>query len=280
MKAIIRLTGALSLFWLAACASLPPPPPVVDAAALTVDGVRMDPGGKIARSLLSEALASYAGHFGTVQSETRVFDFPNRRIESRLSPIRRDVIGVLDYRIPAVEPRLFIIDLTSGAVDAYRVAHGRQSDAMASAALEDERLLTSGAVVSTSNQLDSNKSAIGAFVAANVYDDGRWPGSMRLHGLDDTNSCTFWRAIVLHEAGYMTPDPDTGKVGTSDGCLAVETPMRAEITARLSNGGFIYAGPRALHRFSPADGKHTQAACEAVRLKPELGPQSPPPPGI
>ena len=267
------LALALTLL-IPACASLPPP--VVSPSQLTVDGVRLDPGGRIDRPLLQEALASYARHFGTVERETRVFELPGRRIESEVHPIRRDVLGVIDYRIPATLPRFYIIDLESGDVAAYRVAHGRNSDAGSADALPG-LLYASGGAVRASNQLDSNQSAVGAYVAANTYDDGRWPGSMRLHGLDRTNSCSFYRAIVLHQNAYMTPAPDTGQVGTSDGCLAVEMDNRPQITSRLSDGGFIYAGPASLHRSSAADGLTTQSACEAVRLKPELGPQIIPP---
>jgi len=46
----------------------------------------------------------------------------------------------------------------------------------------------------------------------------------------------------------------------------------------IRNGGFIYAGPLSLHKRSVADGLDSQAACEAVRLKPENGPQPVVPP--
>jgi hypothetical protein len=243
---------------------------------LTVDEVRIDPAGEIDRPLLQEALASYARHYGSIERETRIFYLPGKRIESEVHPIRRDVLGVIDYRLPAMQPRFYIIDLKTGQVEAYRVAHGRNSDAASTEALPG-LLYASGGAVRASNQLDSNQSAVGAYVAANVYNDGRWPGSMRLHGLDRTNSCSFYRAIVLHQNAYMTPDPARGQVGTSDGCLAVEMDNRPEITTRLEDGGFIYAGPASLHRASTADGLKTQTACEAVRLKPELGPQLLPP---
>jgi hypothetical protein len=268
------LFGLALTLLIPACASLPPP--VVDPELLTVDEVRLDPTGQIDRPLLQEALASYARHYGSVDRETRIFDLPGRRIESDVHPIRRDVLGVIDYRLPAIRPRFYIIDLKTGEVDVYRVAHGRNSDA-ASAAAPPGLLYASGGAIRASNQLDSNQSAVGAYVAANVYNDGRWPGSMRLHGLDRTNSCSFYRAIVLHQNAYMTPDPASGQVGTSDGCLAVDIDNRPEITARLEDGGFIYAGPASLHRASSADGLTDQLACEAVRLKPELGPQSLPP---
>lgn len=261
----------------AGCASLPPP--VIDTNAMTFDGVRLDPRGEIDQGLLREAMASYASHYGTVGRETRVFDLPGLRIESELSPIRRDVLGVLDYSEPSTAPRLFFVDTRTGDVRAYRVAHGRNSDAAGDATglAPYTRLTTSGGAVRASNRLDSNMSAVGAYVAANAYDGKLGDGSVRLHGLDSTNSCTFWRAIVMHQARYMTPDPATGQTGTSDGCLAVEVDERPEITALIQNGGFIYAGPASLHVPSVADGLSTQQQCEAVRLKPELGPQPPVP---
>lgn len=259
---------------LAGCASAPPPPPpAVDAVALTVDGVRMDPNGAIDPVLLRAALASYQRHYGTVRRETRIFDLPGRRIESDLSPIRRDVISVVDFRIPANRPRWFMVDLASGAVTAFRVAHGRNSDRAGPMTPLPGRLAASGGAVRASNLLDSNESAVGAYIAANQYEDGFAPGSVRLHGLDATNSCAYWRALVMHQARYMTPDPGNGEVGTSDGCLAVEVQDRPLVADLIRDGGFIYAGPVSLHRPSVADGLASQAACEAVRLKPENGPQ-------
>ncbi len=270
MRAFI-LTAAL---FVAGCASAPPPPPpVINVAALSVDGVRLDPQGAIDPALLREALASYARHYGTVRAEMRIFDLPGRRIESDVSPIRRDLISVVDFRIPANRPRWFMIDLASGDVTAYRVAHGRNSDAAGPMTPLPGRLAATGGAVRASNLLDSNESAVGSYVAANVYEDGFAPGSVRLHGLDATNSCAYWRALVMHQARYMTPDPMTGAVGTSDGCLAVEVDDRPTVASLIRDGGFIYAGPAALHERSVADGLDSQAACEAVRLKPENGPQ-------
>lgn len=263
----------------AGCASLPPPPPpAVNAAALTIDGVRMDPQGAIDPALLREALTSYQRHYGTVRPETRIFDLPGRRIESDVSPIRRDVISVVDFRIPAKRPRWFMIDLATGQVTAFRVAHGRNSDAAGPMTPLPGRLAATGGAVRASNLLDSNESAVGAYVAANQYEDGFAPGSVRLHGLDATNSCAYWRALVMHQARYMTPDPGNGQVGTSDGCLAVAVDDRPLVADFIRDGGFVYAGPVSLHERSAADGLVTQAACEAVRLKPENGPQPQIPP--
>lgn len=279
---MIRFALMLSLAMLAAACATPLPPPVIDTALFTVDGVRLDPNREIDPILLHDALASYQSHYGTVEKETREFVFPEKTVESTLHPIRRDVLGIVDLRVPANRPRFFLIDIASGSVQAFRVAHGRNSDPagyqqVVTALTMPGPLKTTAGAVAASNQLDSNMSAVGAYVAANSYDDGRWPGSVRLHGLDATNSCVFWRAIVLHQAHYMTPDPVTGQVGTSDGCLAVEQVSRPTIGGLIEDGGFLYIGPVALHQAGPADGLNSQAACESVRLRPELGPQTPPP---
>ncbi len=186
------------------------------------------------------------------------------------------MISVVDYRIPARRPRWFMIDLRSGEVTAFRVAHGRNSDAAGPRTPPPGRLTATGGAVRASNLLDSNETAVGAYVAANQYEDGFAPGSVRLHGLDATNSCAYWRALVMHQARYMTPDAGDGQVGTSDGCLAVEVEDRPIVADWIRDGGFVYAGPVSLHQRSAADGLASQAACEAVRLKPENGPQPPP----
>jgi hypothetical protein len=269
MRALVLIVALL----VAGCASLPPP--VIDPTALTFDGVRLDPDGDIEPGLLREAMASYARHYGAVRRETRIFDLPGLRIESEVSPIRRDILGVIDFSKPSTRDRFYLINTATGRVDAYRVAHGRNSDPSGdpTGLAPPTRLATASGAARASNRLDSNMSAVGAYVAANAYDGRLGDGSVRLHGLDPTNSCTFWRAIVMHQARYMTPDPMTGQTGTSDGCLAVEVDERPEISARIRDGGFIYAGPASLHVRSVADGLSSQQACEAVRLKPELGPQ-------
>lgn len=280
MRALI-LASALVLAGCAGAPPPPPPPPVINAAQLTVDGVRLDPNGLIEPGLLREALASYARHYGTVRRETRIFDLPGRRIESDVSPIGRDRISVIDFRLPATTPRWYVIDLATGEVTVFRVAHGRNSDPSSTGPEMSPipgRMSATGGAVRASNLLDSNQTAVGAYVAANVYEDGFAPGSVRLHGLDATNSCAYWRALVMHQARYMTPDPGNGQVGTSDGCLAVEVDKRPYVAELIRDGGFIYAGPVSLHVRTRADGLTSQAACEAVRLKPENGPQSALPP--
>jgi hypothetical protein len=243
MRFVRLMAAGMLAASLAACASTPP-------KGIDFEDVRLDPQGLIAPDLLEEALASYQRHRGTVAPQTRIFDLPTRRIESRVSPVRTDRIGIIDFRLPGRAKRFFLVDMVRGSVQAVRVAHGDGSGAGDRARF-------------FSNLMDTNASSVGAYVAANQYEDGRWPGSVRLHGLDATNSCAFYRAIVMHEAAYMTPG-DQGRVGNSDGCLALSKADRPWVTAEVRDGVFIYAGPVSLHTPSVADGKSTQAAPDSA----------------
>src|SRR5689334_18952162 len=44
----------------------------------------------------------------------------------RIGP--RDTIGIVDFSQPSSDPRFHVVDMASGNVESYRVAHGRGSD--------------------------------------------------------------------------------------------------------------------------------------------------------
>lgn len=254
----VRSTLAALCLALAAC-STTPKPLEINAAARTVNGVQLDPQGRIDKALLTEALSSYARHWGKVKAQRLTAQWPTGSISADVSPLHAEAIGVIDFRLPSTQPRFFLIRLSDGAVSAARVGHGEGSGLGDTA-----RYFT--------NQMDSRASSVGAYAGANIYEDGAYQGSLRLHGLDQTNACAFYRAVVLHEAGGMTPDPATGMVENSDGCLTFTGPDRVMIAHALKNGGFIYAGPAALHTPGPADACFPdcdQTACEKTRLHPE-----------
>src|SRR3954454_21324610 len=41
----------------------------------------------------------------------------------------RDSVGIVAFSKPSAEPRFYVVDLASGAVESHLVAHGRGSDA-------------------------------------------------------------------------------------------------------------------------------------------------------
>jgi hypothetical protein len=66
---------------------------------------------------------------------------------------------------------------------------------------------------------------------------------MRLDGLEATNSNARARAIVVHGANYVSPDMirQTGRIGRSDGCPAVENRFKTEIVNALTGGSLLLA---------------------------------------
>jgi hypothetical protein len=220
---------------------------------LDFNGVRLDPAGQVAPDLLKEATAEFEGHRGKVETGQMSLVFPTKVILSDVPRMREDVMGIIDFRLPADARRLFLVNLKDGSVNAFYVAHG----------------LGSGQSLRPryfSNQMNSDMSAVGSYIAANQYDDGDFSGSVRLHGLDPTNSCAFWRAIVIHEADYVNPDRAPRGLRASNGCIVLDAADRPVVAETLKDGGFLYAGPISLHMKTSADGGSSQAMCEASGL--------------
>lgn len=143
----------------------------------------------------------------------------------------RDVIGIVDFSQPSSDPRFFVVDLMSGAVESHRVAHGRGSD-------PDH----SGFVERFSNDFGSYATSNGTYVTGDYY-DGKYGTSMKVRGLDWSNYNAEPRAIVIHNAWYAEDDmiPIHGKLGRSEGCFAMSRKSQYEVMSRLAGGRMIYA---------------------------------------
>ncbi len=72
-----------------------------------------------------------------------------------------------------------------------------------------------------SNALNSHESSVGAMVTGATY-HGKHGLSVKLHGLQRSNSSVFKRAVVFHTASYATPSfvKKYGRLGHSWGCFA------------------------------------------------------------
>jgi hypothetical protein len=143
----------------------------------------------------------------------------------------RNTMGVVDFSKPSAEPRFYVVDLMSGNVDSYRVAHGRGSD-------PDH----SGFVERFSNDFGSYASSNGAYVTGDYY-DGKYGLSMKVRGLDWSNYNAEPRAIVIHNAWYAEDDMISlhGKLGRSEGCFAMSRDHQYKVMSRLAGGRMIYA---------------------------------------
>jgi hypothetical protein len=167
--------------------------------------------GQIAPGLLRRALDALERHHDSI--------------------VYRDFIGVADFSLPSRAPRFHLVNLTDGSVRSHLVAHGRGSDPSRTGWLER-----------FSNEPRSNATSAGAYRTGSVY-VGAHGHSMRLEGLDPTNSNALSRAIVVHGAWYVSEEMIgySGMLGRSQGCFAVANSSLPEIMARLAPGRLIYA---------------------------------------
>jgi len=143
----------------------------------------------------------------------------------------RDVIAIADFSLPSRLPRFHLLNLAAGSVSSHWVAHGRGSDPSHTGWLER-----------FSNEPRSNATSAGAYRTADVY-VGAHGRSIRLEGLDATNSNAAARALVVHGAWYVSEAMvgQWGMLGRSQGCFAVSHDRLDEILTRLGPGRLIYA---------------------------------------
>ncbi len=146
--------------------------------------------------------------------------------------LHRDFMGVANFSLPSKAPRFHLVNLTDGSVRSHLVAHGKGSDPS-----------HTGWLQRFSNEPKSDATSAGAYRAGAVY-VGAHGQSMRLEGLDATNSNALSRAIVVHGAWYVNEHVIgvSGMLGRSQGCLAVADTSLPEIMNRLGPGRLIYAG--------------------------------------
>lgn len=143
----------------------------------------------------------------------------------------RDSIGIVDFSKPSSEPRFYLVDLASGNVESHLVCHGRGSDPGHSGYLER-----------FSNNFGSYATSNGTYTTGDYY-QGKYGLSLRVNGLDASNSNADARAIVIHNAWYAEPEMIQlhGQLGRSEGCFAMPKTSQYEVMRKLAGGRMIYA---------------------------------------
>jgi len=146
-----------------------------------------------------------------------------------------DFITVVDFTQHNTKERFYLIDMRTGLVKTYLVAHGIGSDPQ-----------QTGYARIFSNRVGSHMSSLGISITQETY-VGKWGYSLRLHGLEKTNNKLRERAIVIHWADYVSPG--LNPIGMSEGCLVLEYHASRDVIDKIANGSLIisWIDPRVPH---------------------------------
>lgn len=118
------------------------------------------------------------------------------------------IVIVMDVSQPSTAERLLVYRMEGDKpvlIAKTKVAHGKGSDGN-----------NDGVADTFSNTPNSLATSLGTYKIAEPY-HGKYGLSYRLDGLEPSNSNARARAVVMHEAEYVSRD----KVGRSWGCPAV-----------------------------------------------------------
>jgi hypothetical protein len=188
--------------------------------------------GIMAAARPAAAATVFAAPAPKAQIDPKMFERARAALESKRPFIKHsDVIGIADYSKASREPRFYLVNMLSGMVTSYHVAHGRGSDPAHSGWLEH-----------FSNTPGSEASSNGAYVTGDIY-YGKYGRSLRLTGLDPTNNNALNRAIVIHGAWYAEPEvvERFGKLGRSEGCFALSETNLQYVLYMLGPGRLLYS---------------------------------------
>lgn len=169
---------------------------------------------------------------GQPQVDPKLMERARAALESKRGIVTHaDVIGIADFSKASRDPRFYLVDVASGSTTSYQVAHGIGSDPDHSGWLE-----------LFSNAVGSEATSSGAYLTQDIY-YGKYGRSLRLRGLDPTNSNAEERAIVVHSAWYAEPEvaEQYGKLGRSEGCFALSQLSLQYVLQQLGPGRLLYS---------------------------------------
>lgn len=174
---------------------------------------KLDPKGLIRKPLLAAAFFALDKHKDRITDRKSMF--------------------VADFSKHSSEPRLYMVDMDSGEVTAFRTAHGRGSDPH-----------RSGWARKFSNAPGSFASSLGAYVTLGKSYGLRHGEHVGLDGLDASNSMAKDRAIIVHSADYCELPflRSWGMLGRSEGCFATSSKEFSALMPAMGEGRLLYAG--------------------------------------
>jgi L,D-transpeptidase catalytic domain len=138
--------------------------------------------------------------------------------------VNQKYITIVDMTQKSNKKRMYVIDMVSGSVATYFAAHGKGSDSN-----------NDGYAEKFSNTEGSLMTSLGFYLTDVTY-QGSNGLSLRLRGLQSTNSNAYSRAIVMHGADYVNPS----SVGRSWGCPAIERKYVNTLIPALKGKSLLY----------------------------------------
>jgi hypothetical protein len=142
-----------------------------------------------------------------------------KKLQKQYNPPRKDYVVFVDYSKSISEERLYVIDMnTSETILTTKVAHG----------------INSGKEYATyfSNIDKSLKSSLGVYITQETY-YGYFGYSLRVNGLDETNSNARHRKIIFHSNKKMSSK-------WSFGCFSTDENINKKLINIIKNGCLVY----------------------------------------
>ncbi len=139
--------------------------------------------------------------------------------------------AVVDFNLHSGKPRLFVLDVVANQVDSYLCAHG----------IGSEGPTDDGFANVFKNKKGSKASSLGIYRCAETYHSSKNGYSMKLDGLEETNSNARSRYIVMHGASYVSKEfvKEYGRVGRSEGCPALNHKYATNVIDQLKLGSLL-----------------------------------------
>ena len=200
----------------------------------TVAGGGVIPGSKMAvkpPATPAEVLMELAGTVSETAAVKRLIDYKAKNDAAS----RPRYYAVVDFDQPSTSKRFYVFDTVEHRVNSYLVSHGRGSEGANDDGIADV----------FSNQDGSNSSSLGIYRTLDEY-NGKHGRSLRMEGLEVSNSNVLARGVVLHTADYVSDAfiRQTGRLGRSEGCFAVDKAVGNTLIDQLKGGVYIIATKR------------------------------------
>lgn len=134
-------------------------------------------------------------------------------------------VTIIDFGRSSSNKRFYLFNLANGTVEKYLTSHGAGSDPD-----------NDGMATLFSNIPNSKQSSLGFYLTLSTY-MGSHGYSLRLNGLESSNSNAESRAIVMHPADYVSEK--NSRAGRSWGCPALDPSISKSVIDRVRDGSLI-----------------------------------------